>query len=248
VAIALVVCSVTVAGQGLDELKAGLDRALAKVKADYAQTLRTIGTQYPNALDRMLENMIQDGDLDGVLAVRKEKKRLEEEQTVPTESPADLLQGIKDARADYHRTIAAAEEEMNSHVLTVHKTYVKHLNKLVKQFTSENKLEQAMAVNDELARASAELDGIRSDIAEAEAPCRECKGNGKIVKQCYYCEGTGRCSKCRGKGRISKRGAKRQSSTVIHALCRGTGKCPRCKGKGQEEILCRSCNGSGLTP
>jgi hypothetical protein len=108
-------------------------------------------------------------------------------------------------------------------------------------------------VKEELELSKSQLEDIGSRIAAADSgpkgtECPGCRGKSKIVKQCYYCEGTGRCSKCRGTGRVRKSGAKQQSSTVVHALCRGTGKCPRCKSEGQEEVVCRECKGTGIKP
>ncbi|MEI6218126.1 MAG: hypothetical protein WCP86_04450, partial [bacterium] len=123
---------------------------------------------YSKKLDSMAETLKNAGDLEGVVAIRAEKKRFEEEKKVPTESAPDINPAIAKARAEYQQSVTKGEIDKNKGILALADNYASDLEALKKQLTKEDKIEEATLVKQEIdrLRASAEVTSAQFVIAD----------------------------------------------------------------------------------
>ncbi|MDI6774645.1 MAG: hypothetical protein QME60_04520 [Verrucomicrobiota bacterium] len=199
--------------------------------------------QYANALTELHTAMTEGSDSAGVAAILREKTRLASEKTLPETAPADIPPQVESARSACRKAIAAARDDKNRRLAELTRFYVDHLSALQKTLTSENKIEEATRVNDEVKRATSLMADALSKIEPTEPDdtatppkvCPRCNGQKALVEDCSLCNGTGKCPGCGGTGRDPAR------SSLRHALCGGTGKCKKCTGLGKLKSQCPLC-------
>jgi len=138
---------------------------LAIVRSDATAECMAI---YGKKLDSLAETLQNAGDLDGVVAMRAEKKRLDEEKKVPAESSPDINSAIAKARAEYQQSATKAETDKNRGILALADNYASNLESLKKQFTQQDKIEEATLVKHEIERlhTSAEVTAAQFVIAD----------------------------------------------------------------------------------
>ena len=154
--------------------------AMAAFKTSYTSNLAAIVSsststdglaRYGKSLDGIADALKKDGDLDGVVAVREEKRRFDAEKTVPTESAADVIPAIAKARSDYHQSCAKGDIENSKRILALADSYAANLETLKKQLTQQDKIEEATEVKQEIdrLRSSPEVTSAQFVIADLTA-------------------------------------------------------------------------------
>lgn len=126
----------------LDSLKFEYEVMLAEIN----KPLESFFTNYRNRLDRIAADLQSQGDLQGVLAVRKELETLGE--TGDTASPAESgskPQALLDARAIYQREKIRLTEQISEKSAPLTDAYRKRIEKLISHFTQQERLEDALA-------------------------------------------------------------------------------------------------------
>ena len=150
---------------------------MVPLKASYESNLQVVVrsdvtadciARYSKKLDSIADGFKQEGNLDGVVAVRDEKKRCETEKTVPAESVPNILPAIAKARVEYQQSTARAEIDKNRKILALADGYANSLEALKKQLTQQDKIEEATEVKQEIERlrASAEVTSAQFTLAD----------------------------------------------------------------------------------
>jgi len=132
-------------------------------------------TAYGKALGAFLVSLQQKGDLDGYLAVVKEKKRFDDEKKV-VENESDITNGdVLLASRRCRASLAKAEQFKNARSAALLKAYVAQLDALIKQLVMQDKIEPAKAVREE-------LDKVAFMLADAESKLPPPPVVAKVVK------------------------------------------------------------------
>jgi hypothetical protein len=261
------------ADSAVASIKSVYEKSLQKIEQDAAADMAARSGQYVRLLEQAMKALQANGDLDGLLAIRKEKERFELQKKVPENPPPDTPAQVAKIQADYRKLVADAEVAKNRQIVTLTDTYIGKLDGLKKDFTMLGKMDDAIQLKGEVDKAlsSAVYTAAKFALADQEtksvakttpdpAPsagtaakmmaCFRCNGTGKIVQSsCNACSGTGRCSVCDGRGQ-KRSGLKGSSGMVGCNTCRATGKCRTCNGSGSTTSAepCPTCNGTGKIP
>ncbi|NQT87837.1 hypothetical protein HQ560_13810 [bacterium] len=152
----------------LDDL-AGVRKAYLELRTEFDAAHGDPGAEdYRKALANLEEQFVKAGDLEAVLAVRKEVKRFGEAQDIPEDAlvrePKPLAELQRKYRAR-HESMAARKRKGRS-ALT--KLYVARLEEMKKHLTTQRRIDDALAVVKEIEHVKA-----GGDWAAASAPSRE---------------------------------------------------------------------------
>jgi hypothetical protein len=215
-----------------------------ELESECEPKVRSALDQYAKALGE-LETTLADKKEQA--AVHREKTRVESEQRLSDSPPANLPPAAEELRTACRKALAAAQDEKCRRVTELTRLYIDHLTGIQKKLTTENKVEEAIKVRDEIKKATFLMADAQSKIeppaATPETPttpavskiCSRCNGQKVLVEECPLCKGSGDCPSCGGTGRDPSR------PTLRHTLCRGNGKCPKCMGNGKLKTPCPVC-------
>lgn len=247
----------------LDALRQDYEQALQKVQMESGVAAGKAG-QYAKALAALADKLQKDGDLEGLLAAKKEKERFDKAKQVPEETPADLPPAVAKLQTDYRKSVSQSETDRNTAILTLTGKYVARLDALKKQLTMQGQIDEALKLKAEGERAKtspvvasaefalAELttkpapqppSAATSDTTSDMVPCDKCEGTGHTAPPCPKCSNTGKCSSCDGRGMVPSpmKGTKGNLRCIP---CKGSGQCRVCSGQ-EKQIACAACQGSG---
>ncbi len=149
----------------LSEYEQGVERV-------FKANERELDLKYYQALDRILDQAVKTAKLDEAIAIREEKKRIDEATGVPTtDGPTDPAP-LKQVRATYRierQKLEAARELATGPVLANHDSRLEGYQTLL---TTEGKLDDALKVKQARANAAAVLQahkGIKVEPPMAKA-------------------------------------------------------------------------------
>lgn len=107
--------------------------------------IQSLDTKYTAALDRALEAATQSGNLDAALALRTEKKRVEDHAPLPpTDSAATDL--LKPLRATYRTSLIQLTAQRDQRLLPLREKYLQALDTYQDELTRAKNLDAALAV------------------------------------------------------------------------------------------------------
>lgn len=159
----------------LSRYQASYAKHMATFKKDAEEQLEALPEKYVAALDQLERDMQKAGDLDGILLVRKERERYRKAKDVPDEPNAILPESLQKLQSQYAAAVKGIETEKAKSIHKLAGQYLSALEDLKRKLTTEGEVEQAMAVNFEIAtvRASKEVvwasETIAPQAGEAEA-------------------------------------------------------------------------------
>ena len=137
----------------LDAANGRLDSFCTKQKADALEA-------YGKALDGLMAALQQKGDLDGVMAVKQEKKRFEAEKTVDGSNSRSV--DVAAAVRRYQASITRAEQEKALRRIAVLKQTIAQIENLIRQLVMKDRMEDALA-------AKQEMETMRLVLADEES-------------------------------------------------------------------------------
>lgn len=160
----------TCAPSSLPPLKKIYEQETQSIETDVAGRLEAALGDYEKALVSIEDRCRKSGDLNGLLAVRKEKERLQTEKSVPDKNSSGVPTSVADARASYHRAAADAKVRHATRIRTLSVNYAKHLTALRKQLVIRDKLKQAQVVDGEIKRIDLIVALVTTEIPDAAKP------------------------------------------------------------------------------
>lgn len=134
--------------------KLRLDYHIALTEAE--APLIQLGEFYDSKLDELATQFQADGNLEGLIAVKAERKKFREK---PTEI-ADQYPDLKKLQSIYLDAKGPREAASLESVLQVTRLYQEQLNTLIGELTKAGELERAVAVRDELQMTQERLDEL----------------------------------------------------------------------------------------
>ncbi len=136
----------------------------------FKANLRELDSKYSQALDRVLDQSVKAAKLDEAIAIREEKKRIDEATGVPTvDSPTDpqLLKQVRTTYRIERQKLEAEQENSAGPVLANHDTRLEAYQTLL---TTEGKLDDALKVKEARGNASTLLESRRASKGGIAAP------------------------------------------------------------------------------
>lgn len=128
---------------------------VAEAEKQHAREIRALGDDFMIALEGAETQLQKQGDLDGVLAVRKELERFQKERHVNLQRKTELPASVVKLRQIYVDASRKQEADHASAKAVLAQRYVTYLEGLVRSLTKEGKLDQALAIRAEAARLGA---------------------------------------------------------------------------------------------
>jgi hypothetical protein len=206
--------------------------------------------QYSNGLIKASEKCRADGDLDGVVALTSEIKRVSRAVAIPSEDDGETPESVRVVRGEYRAAIGKSKAAFERKEQALLQGYVADLETLKKRLTVEGKIEEALAVKEAIASQKPLVEVKPPVVAppvpnEEMVPCGACSGVGKKLGPCAKCSGTGVCVICSGAG-VRKQMMTGMADRMPCMACRKTGKCAPCGGTGKVPgQACEVCRGVG---
>ncbi|MBT4814681.1 MAG: SUMF1/EgtB/PvdO family nonheme iron enzyme [Lentisphaerae bacterium] len=142
----------------LDQLRKGYGRAIDKVDTEYVAARRKGVQAYLNELAELEERFRKAGNLEGVLAVRREKER----NDLPASGSDNGASGerLTRLRRNFARAAATLEQRRDADRLRWGRAYLERLAKLKAHLTREGLVDAALAVKDEEEKIGAVVAGL----------------------------------------------------------------------------------------
>ena len=156
--------SVCSAEEDLAGCKSVYERESSKIETTHEKRLQGILSAYETNLKAIKEQLKKTGDLEGVLACRKEQDRFRKEKSVPQKPPASLPEVIRRAQSLYHQTAANARVDMVRECKTLASNYLGRLAPMKKALVFREKLDEAIAVDSEIKRVKFIIADIESGV------------------------------------------------------------------------------------
>ena len=128
-----------------------------KIGADYSKAIHSAIERYGRSVDAMAKQAQSQGDLETVLALMAEAKRVDAEKTVPDSDSSHLNPMLAKLREGYQLAVQTAEDRRATALPALQDSYVKKLDAMKRQLTIEGKLEEALAVKAEMERVESGL-------------------------------------------------------------------------------------------
>ena len=135
-------------------VKTKYEAACAQLDAGYAQQKQAAVSVYTNALTTVAAKLKSQGDLDNLLAVQEELKRVALDATAPTTTNKYTTASAVAVTSALKR----ADDERRTRLSILAGQYVVALERTVKELVASDKIEEAKQLK-------AELEFVRSDIA-----------------------------------------------------------------------------------
>jgi len=137
----------------LEDYKAVYEKEAARIESAYQARLDEALLGYGESLGAIKEQYKKAGDLTGILRLRTEQGRFRKEKSVPDKALPDLPPLIQKAQSLYRQSVSKAKTKKTNDVKLLAGNYLRRLVSLRKELVSQDKLDEAIAVDSEVKRA-----------------------------------------------------------------------------------------------
>lgn len=168
--------TVAAASNSIPESKTKFDALLAAIQSRFENDTFQMAGKYGKALEALETDMQNKGDLQGVVAVRKEKALFDRDKNLPVKDAPDLPAPIAALRQKFRQQQNQIGAKCDKDVIDLFQQYTKHLGSLEIQRTKEGKIEEALAIHAELERVKQNADALTTMIDLAGKPAAPEKG------------------------------------------------------------------------
>lgn len=127
-----------------------ITQQLERINADSKKTLDAWPAQYLQSLKSLEASLTKGGNLEGVLAVRKEVARFKESKQFPQEAILETPEELRVLQQKAFEGSRGIDVERNKHIISAIEKYVSILDEMKKNLTKKGKLDQALAVSKEM--------------------------------------------------------------------------------------------------
>jgi hypothetical protein len=231
-------------------LRSAYQKNLTAIRDQFLARKIVAMSQCTNAVALAAETCQKGGDLDGLLALAEERKRMAVAGVVPETDAPNMHPAVARIRAAYRTAVAAARRDCDAAEDSLVTRHIQDLDAMKRNLTIQGKMEDAIAVRDYLVPLAS---AMKKSVAPQESStppdeqrldCPVCDGAGKRMTACTKCSGTAQCASCDGTG-MRKPSMKGGSPTPC-LTCKRSGRCAACAGKGSvPDSPCDPCGGVG---
>ncbi|OGV65425.1 MAG: hypothetical protein A2283_18045 [Lentisphaerae bacterium RIFOXYA12_FULL_48_11] len=252
----------------LSDLQVWYQQEQVRIDDNYLSSMVAIEGDYAKQLKDLEQSLTSKGDLEGILAVRKEKSRFSQTTNLTTAVIVPAPDELKNLQLKNVSLFSSLQTEKETAAVKLKSVYLEKLEELKKALTQNLKISEAVKVKEEINKVNSQNTVIGSKPATGTqavpagesiityevTPCNSCMGAGRKAEACLRCKGTGSCPSCNGIGKKpsamrDSRKAKKNAEDllVICTVCSGKGKCQTCKGSGLSDKFtdCTVCQGAG---
>jgi len=141
---------------------------MAKVASDAVKQEQAWPDQYLQALKTLEQKFGKAGDLDGILAIRKETKRFQDEKQLPEEAVAEYTPDLAALQKKAIRLRREIEQNRRTAAGAATDRYLAALRALKKDLTKQGLLEEAIRAKDEIASVQADATAAGLPLAPEE--------------------------------------------------------------------------------
>lgn len=128
------------------QLQEAYTAAIARdVTPAHLEALQSLDTKYTAALDRALEATTQAGKLDDALALRAEKKRVEDKSPLPA-ADAPVAEPLQPLLTTYRSSLIQLTTQRDQRLLPLHEKYLQALEAYQDELTRAKNLDAAVEV------------------------------------------------------------------------------------------------------
>lgn len=154
----------------LKALRTKYDDYMVAIQTNAAQSLTKWPQAYRDELKRVEQKQREGGNLEGVLAIRKEIERFDKEKQLPDESLSEIA-GLKELQLKWRKMPAVIEIERNRRIVALSQSYRANLEEAKKKLTMQGKLELAIEAKNEIdrVRTSAPVTAAEFVLADSGA-------------------------------------------------------------------------------
>jgi len=145
----------------LDALKQTYETEVREIQNAHDLKLNKLLDTYARSLAKAIAVLKQEGDPDLVLQALSEKRRFEQEKTVPAEPDGTLPRIVRSVQASYLKAVEKATAEKSRTIANFTPNYIAALERLMKTLTAREELDLALNVKEEKKR-------VEFILAEAE--------------------------------------------------------------------------------
>ena len=145
--------------QGLAAIQEDANKALTNSVQGYVDALRVLGQKLQGA-----------GDLDGMLAAKKESERFEKEKAIPESAVVADCAALRELQLKWQRMPDAMDISKSKRIVTLSRNHIAALEELKKQLTMQGKVEAAIEAKNEIekVRTSAEVTAAEFVLTSAD--------------------------------------------------------------------------------
>lgn len=130
-------------------LKSTYDKALEAIVFEEGDKLVKLSGSYENSIETLQRSMQQAGNLEKLKAALNELNRFKDEKAVPTQPPEGQIEEITRIQEAYINQKAFLEEGKAKRIVALVSNYDRYLEKIQKDYTRANKIDDATAVLEE---------------------------------------------------------------------------------------------------
>jgi hypothetical protein len=152
------------------KLEPGYKAAMEGIKTEQEKWEKALETWYVTALEKVLADRAQAGDLDGAVATKAERERMASHAETTAEHIQKMPPALRAVRTTYEASRKQIAGEVAKRTAVASQKYLADLDALQKRLTQQNVIDEALLVKAEKARFSAVLAGGPAIAATVPAP------------------------------------------------------------------------------
>jgi len=152
------------AEQTLDSLKQTYEAEVQRIRDTHEESLKGLLDAYGKSLDTAIDILKREGDPDKILQAHSEKRRFEEERTVPKDANAKLPAVLKEVQSGYNDALKRANVEKGEGFVDLTKRYSEALDRLMRSLAAQDKLDLSLNVKAEKKRVEFVLADVKSKV------------------------------------------------------------------------------------
>lgn len=140
-------------------LKAKYEQGLAAIQEETNKALTNSVQGYADALKALGQKLQGAGDLDGILAVKKEAERFGNEKAIPEGAVVADCVALKDLQLKWQKRPDAIDISKSKKLVALSRSHIAALEEVKKQLTIQGKVDEAVEAKNEIerVRTSAEV-------------------------------------------------------------------------------------------
>jgi len=174
----------------LDRYRATFEAGVERIEKGHSESLKALPARYAASLKTLEAKLQKSADLDGVLAVRQERKRFEEQKEVPESAVLETPSALHDLQAQYRDAPNSLELARARKLTELAQNYLGALRKAQANFTRKGEIEKAVLLKTEIERVqsdpritAAEFLVADSDVSSGSTPSGEAPGQTAPLKR-----------------------------------------------------------------
>lgn len=162
----------------LETLRPKYEAMLKEIGARFDKDLTELPPKYLKAVDAVQLDAQSKGDLQGVVAAKKESTQFALSNTVPPEDETDLAPAIKTLRGRYRQQAQQFAAKRDKDIVILVQQYCGRLAVLEKQLTIDGKIDAALGVRAEAERVKTSKEAQAAIIATYSEPAGSANPDG----------------------------------------------------------------------